>query len=154
LVGNSDIGLNIEIDQENYTKMKKINLFSITILLSLFIVSCGDKPAPAEETAAPEVAASTGLDADLQAGKEAYEMTCASCHGEKGDANTPTAAALNPKPRNYKAPASEWKNGNTVAGVTKTLKEGIKGSTMVSYAHLGDETIGQIAKYVVYLSKN
>ncbi|NCN08887.1 MAG: cytochrome c [Leptospira sp.] len=133
--------------------MKKTILFSTTILLSLFLVSCGDKPAPVEETATEEVAAVTELDADLQAGKEAFEMTCASCHGEQGNADTPTAQALNPKPRNYKAPASEWKNGNTVAGVTKTLKEGIKGSTMVSYAHLGDETIGQIAQYVVYLTK-
>jgi mono/diheme cytochrome c family protein len=134
--------------------MKKTILFSTTILLSLLLISCGDKPAPVEEAAVPEVAATTELDADLQTGKEAFEMTCASCHGEKGDANTPTAAALNPKPRNYTAPAAEWKNGNTVAGVTKTLKEGIKGSTMVSYAHLGDETIGQIAQYVVYLTKN
>lgn len=125
----------------------------IILASSLFFVACGDKPAPAPETA-PAKTETSALDADLQAGKDAFEMSCASCHGEKGGGDGAAAAALNPKPRNFKAPAAEWKNGPNVAGVTKTLKEGIKGTSMVSYSHLGDETIGQIAKYVVHLHGN
>ena len=132
--------------------MKNKLILFIGIAMAILLVSCGEKPAPAEEKAA-ETVAPVALDADLQAGKEAFEMSCASCHGIEGAGDGAAAAALNPKPRNYKAPASEWKNGNTLEGVTKTLKQGIKGSSMVSYSHLGDETLGQIAKYVVHLTK-
>ncbi|WCL48582.1 c-type cytochrome [Leptospira sp. GIMC2001] len=132
----------------------KISLTLLVIASSLmFLVACGDKPAT-QETASPAPTEVAALDADTQAGKEAYDMSCASCHGELGAGDGAAASALNPKPRNYKAPASEWKNGPTLAGVTKTLNEGIKGTSMVAYKHLGDETIGQIAKYVVYLNQN
>jgi mono/diheme cytochrome c family protein len=132
---------------------QKIYLSILILASTLFLVACGDKPAPAPETAAVE-STSGAMDADLQSGKEAYEMSCATCHGEKGAGDGAAAAALNPKPRNFKAPAAEWKNGSTIAGVSKTLKEGIKGTSMVSYSHLGDETIGQIAKYVNHLHEN
>ena len=35
----------------------------------------------------------------------------------------------------------------------KTLNEGIKGSPMVVYKHLGDDTLKALAKYVVHLTK-
>jgi mono/diheme cytochrome c family protein len=132
---------------------KKIYLSILILASTVFFVACGDKPAPATEAPAAE-SASAPMDADLQAGKEAFEMSCGSCHGEKGAGDGAAAAALNPKPRNFKAAAAEWKNGPTIAGVTKTLKEGIKGTAMVAYGHLGDETIGQVAKYVVHLHDN
>ena len=132
----------------------KISLTLLVLLSSLmFLIACGDKPEPPETAKAPESKVAE-LDADTAAGKEAYDMSCASCHGELGAGDGAAASALVPPPRNYKAPASEWKNGPTIAGVTKTLKEGIKGTSMVSYKHLGDETIGQIVKYVVYLHQN
>ncbi|TGL92050.1 cytochrome c, partial [Leptospira barantonii] len=64
------------------------------------------------------------------------------------------AASLNPKPRNYKAPAAQWKNGNTEAGILKTLNNGIPASPMVAYKFLGDENLKLLAKYVVHLSQN
>jgi mono/diheme cytochrome c family protein len=136
----------------------KINLSILILVGSLFFVACGgDAEKSASGTgseAKTESKESGALDADLQAGKESFEMTCASCHGEKGAGDGAAASALNPKPRNFKAPASEWKNGPSLAGITKTLNEGIKGGSMVAYKHLGDETIAQIAKYVVHLHEN
>lgn len=130
------------------------SMMVLGLVLGLAFVNCGgdsqESSAPANESAVAE----SNLDPDLQAGKEMYEMSCASCHGEKGAGDGAAAKALNPPPRNYKAPASEWRNGPTVAGVTKTLKLGIKGTSMVAYNHLGDETIDQLAKYVVYLHEN
>ncbi len=132
---------------------QKVTLSLLVFVGSLYLLTCGDSSdKSSDQSSAPqptqEVAA---LDSDLQAGKESYDMTCASCHGELGAGDGSAAQALNPKPRNFKAPASEWKNGPTIAGITKTLNEGIKGTPMVSYKHLGDETISQIAKYVMFL---
>lgn len=134
--------------------IKKYSLSILILASALFFVACGDseKSAPASDTQASAESSDSGeLDKDLQAGKESFEMTCASCHGEKGAGDGSAAAALNPRPRNFKAPASEWKNGPTLAGIKKTLNEGIKGGSMVAYSHLGEETIDQIAKYVVHL---
>ncbi|MCB1160088.1 MAG: cytochrome c [Leptospiraceae bacterium] len=94
-----------------------------------------------------------GLSADEKKGQELFSQNCASCHGEKGLGDGPAAAALNPKPRKFNAPASEWKNGNTEDKILKTLNEGISGSPMVAYKHLGDENLKALAKYILFLSK-
>ena len=39
--------------------------------------------------------------ADVEAGKALYEQRCAPCHGPDGKANTPTAQALQPPPRDH-----------------------------------------------------
>jgi mono/diheme cytochrome c family protein len=129
--------------------MKKILILCLS--LSLTIMNCGKKEEP--KTDEPE-AKTASLDAETTKGKEVFDLNCSSCHGALGAGDGVAAASLNPKPRNFKAPASEWKNGNTEAGITKTLNEGIKGSPMVSYKQLGDESIKAVTKYVLYLNKN
>ena len=44
-------------------------------------------------------------------------------------------------------------NKDDIGDLTKTVKEGIAGTPMVSYAHLGDETIANIAAYILELGK-
>ena len=39
--------------------------------------------------------------ADIEAGKMLYGQRCAPCHGPDGKANTPTAKALQPSPRDH-----------------------------------------------------
>ncbi|TGM66324.1 cytochrome c [Leptospira levettii] len=131
---------------------KKVLVSLLAVSFAFVMVACGDSKPKEEAPAVQETSASA--DPDLVKGEELYLQNCSSCHGEKGAGDGAAAAALNPKPRNYKAPASEWKNGNTIAGITKTLKEGIKGSPMVAYGHLGDDNIKILAKYVEHLSKN
>ncbi|MDX1957053.1 MAG: cytochrome c [Leptospiraceae bacterium] len=124
----------------------------LTLVAFISVANCKKKEEPVQE---PEKVVSTGteMDADTKAGKEIFDVQCASCHGEKGAGDGVASAALNPKPRNYTAPASEWKNGKTIEGITKTLNEGIKGGAMVAYKHLGDDNIKKVAKYVLYLGK-
>jgi mono/diheme cytochrome c family protein len=38
---------------------------------------------------------------NVDAGKQLYQQRCAPCHGPDGKANTPTAQALNHKPRDH-----------------------------------------------------
>jgi mono/diheme cytochrome c family protein len=130
--------------------MKKTNAISLGIILGLALVlNCGKKEEPAVE----EAAGTAGVPAELAKGEEIFAQNCASCHGEKGHGDGAASASLNPKPRNFQAPASEWKNGNTLEGITKTLNNGIAGGAMVAYKHLGDDSINEVAKYVVYLTQ-
>lgn len=116
-----------------------------------FFVSCGEKKPETTETTE---ASAPALSPELEKGAELFAQNCASCHGEKGLGDGPAGNALNPKPRNYKSPAAEWKNGPTEAGITKTLNNGIAGGAMVGYKHLGPDNIKALTEYVIYLSKN
>lgn len=69
-------------------------------------------------------------------GKELYEKTCATCHGAAGKGDGPGAGQLNPKPRNFLV-KDGWKNGVRIEDLWKTLDEGLKGTSMVSYNYLG-----------------
>lgn len=126
-------------------------VFFIAVVLSL-VLNCGKKE-ETEDTTTPATNA-VALTAEEAKGKEIFTINCVPCHGATGAGDGVAAAQLNPKPRNYKAPAADWKNGNTIEGITKTLNEGVKGSPMVPYKHLGDESIKALANYVLYLSKN
>jgi mono/diheme cytochrome c family protein len=68
-------------------------------------------------------------------GKDLFQTTCASCHGDNGEGNGPTAVTLNPKPRNFHE-LTGWKNGSKVAQIYKTLQDGIPGSAMASFNYL------------------
>jgi mono/diheme cytochrome c family protein len=68
-------------------------------------------------------------------GKAVFAQTCATCHGTEGKGDGPAGAGLTPKPRNFTQNAG-WKNGTRLENIYKTLDEGIKGSSMVSYKDL------------------
>jgi hypothetical protein len=57
---------------------------------------------------------------------------------------------LNPHPRNFTSDA-EWVNGRTVPGVFKTLKEGVPGSSMASFATLPTDDRWALVQFVLSL---
>ncbi|MBN1612109.1 MAG: c-type cytochrome, partial [Polyangiaceae bacterium] len=71
----------------------------------------------------------------LARGKELFAKNCAACHGNSGHGDGPGGKGLNPSPRNFTSP-SGWKNGTRIEDVYRTLQEGIRGSSMVSYRFL------------------
>ncbi|MBC7693275.1 MAG: c-type cytochrome [Methylotenera sp.] len=68
-------------------------------------------------------------------GKTIFLAQCTGCHGNEGKGDGAAAAALNPHPRNF-TQQEGWKNGRKPSQIFKTLKEGIAGSAMASYATL------------------
>ena len=83
--------------------------------------------------------------------KKDYGMYCASCHGADGAANSPTAAALNPKPRAFTD--AKWQASVDDAHIAKVIKEGGAAvglsPTMAPWgASLSDEQIAEIVKVV------
>ena len=68
-------------------------------------------------------------------GKALYAQTCGTCHGPEGKGDGPGGTGLTPKPRKF-TEGGGWKNGTRLEDIYKTLDEGIKGSSMVSYNYL------------------
>ena len=112
-----------------------------------------NKPAPklTETGELPVVVAEkTEEVADVDPIEKKYQTFCASCHGADGAANSATAQALNPRPRNFTDKA--WQNKTSDERIYKVLKEGGSSvglaATMASFGGiLSDEEIkGMIGK--------
>lgn len=71
----------------------------------------------------------------IEKGKELFNTTCASCHGESGEGNGPAGLNLNPKPRNFHS-ADGWTNGRKFSEIFKTLTEGILQNGMAAYEYI------------------
>ncbi len=96
-----------------------------------------DYPATAREVIPPidPKTVMTPNPALMTRGKALYAQSCATCHGPEGKGDGAAGKGLNPKPRNFTEGAA-WKNGTHLENIYKTLDEGIKGSSMVSYNYL------------------
>jgi len=86
-----------------------------------------------------------------------YREHCVHCHGISGDGMGPTAAFLNPYPRDYRMGAFKFKSTDgkempTDADLAKVLEEGIPGSSMPSFRMLAEEDRQALVEYVKYLS--
>lgn len=88
---------------------------------------------------------------DAEKGKAQYQTFCAVCHGASGKGDGPTAAALNPRPRDH----TDGKYMNTLKNeyLTKVVKQGGpavgKSPLMPPWgASLNDEQILNVIAYV------
>jgi mono/diheme cytochrome c family protein len=86
-----------------------------------------------------------------------YREHCAHCHGITGDGAGPTAAFLNPYPRDYRK--GQFKFKSTPVGQKPThddlkriVLEGIAGTAMPSFKLLPDLEVEALVDYVKYLS--
>ena len=86
-----------------------------------------------------------------------YRKHCVHCHGISGDGRGPTAAFLNPYPRDYRHGRFKFKS---TFGATKPtrddlkriLMQGVPGSSMPSFRLLPDNDLEALIEYVKYLS--
>lgn len=86
-----------------------------------------------------------------------YREHCVHCHGITGDGLGPTAAFLNPYPRDYRPGVFKFKSTEradkpTHADLKRILHNGIVGTSMPSFALLGDAQVDALVEYVKYLS--
>lgn len=86
-----------------------------------------------------------------------FRQHCAHCHGVSGDGAGPTAAFLNPYPRDYRQGVFKFKsterNGKpTTADLKRILHEGIPGTAMPSFLLLPNDEIEALIEYVKYLA--
>jgi mono/diheme cytochrome c family protein len=87
---------------------------------------------------------------NADAGKQLYQQRCAPCHGPDGKANTPTAQALNPKPRDHTD--GVYMNQLSQEHLFKIIKQGGtavgKSPLMPPQADLGDKQVQDIITFV------
>jgi mono/diheme cytochrome c family protein len=118
----------------------------------------------------PFVLPETGLDAaklELAAGpvrsdivgrkNGLYREHCAHCHGIAGDGMGPTAAFLNPYPRDYRPGVFKFKSTERAdkpshEDLVRILHNGIPGTSMPSFALLSETQVDALAEYVKYLA--
>jgi len=94
-----------------------------------------------------------------QHGKERglFRRHCVHCHGITGDGAGPTAAILNPYPRDYRQGKFKFKSTEraampTDADLKRILHDGVPDTAMPSFALLPDDEIEALVEYVKYLS--
>jgi mono/diheme cytochrome c family protein len=96
----------------------------------------------------------------LQTGSMLYRRHCLHCHGLTGDGRGPTATWVNPHPRDYRLGLFKFTSSSQNAGARKprkedllrTLRSGIEGTSMPSFALLPEKDLDAIINYVIHLS--
>jgi mono/diheme cytochrome c family protein len=130
-----------------------------TVLLAMF--GTPDEPVALPETGLDEAKlrlAAGPVRSDIVGRKNGlYREHCAHCHGVTGDALGPTAAFLNPYPRDYRPGVFKFKSTErsdkpTHADLVRILHNGIAGTSMPSFALLSAVEVDALAEYVKYLS--
>jgi mono/diheme cytochrome c family protein len=101
-------------------------------------------------------AGAVGNDEDGRA-RGLYREHCAHCHGVTGDGMGPTAAFLNPYPRDYRLGLFKFKSTPvgvkpTHADLRKIIIDGIPGTAMPSFLLLPENEIEALVEYVKYLA--
>jgi mono/diheme cytochrome c family protein len=86
-----------------------------------------------------------------------YRRHCAHCHGISGDGHGPTAAILNPYPRDYRPGIFKFKGTYSAAEPTEAdlhriVHDGVPGTAMPSFAILPPDEQDALVEYVKYLS--
>jgi mono/diheme cytochrome c family protein len=147
-------------------KFKPSQLSEIDDLLAAFYGTPDDPAIPAVEDAdiasilsLPLLQMAAGPVGSDEQGRPRglYREHCAHCHGITGDGNGPTAAFLNPYPRDYRPGKFKFKSTPvgfkpTHADLKKVLLEGVAGTAMPSFKLLTDIEVEALAQYVMYLS--
>jgi mono/diheme cytochrome c family protein len=130
-----------------------------TILEALF--GTPDQPVALPETGLDEAKlrlAAGPVRSDIVGRKNGlYREHCVHCHGITGDGMGPTAAFLNPYPRDYRPGVFKFKSTEradkpTHADLVRLLHNGVAGTSMPSFALLSGVEVDALAEYVKYLS--
>jgi len=96
--------------------------------------------------------------AHLKQGAAVYSKYCVLCHGVTGDGNGAAAAYMVPKPRDYRP--GVFKFTSTTYGakplhedLMRTVKRGIRGTSMPSFALLPPKDLEAVVDYVLTLTR-
>jgi mono/diheme cytochrome c family protein len=124
---------------------------------------------PKVEGLDPEVVTALKLEPHtLEEGSQLFRRHCLHCHGLTGNGEGPTAAWVNPHPRDYRRGIFKFTSSTQPTGTRKprredlirTLTQGIEGTSMPAFGGqsgsqfgvLGREDLDRLVSYVIHLS--
>ena len=117
-----------------------------------------DPHAPGAENAAPafdltKVAEPWVSTPEIVAyGQKSYKTNCALCHGAEGKGDGPSAAGINPKPRNLVE--GRWTQGEGSIAHFNVITNGIAGTSMASFAHFKPADRWALVHYIDSITEN
>lgn len=131
---------------------KKLGLELQTAIAKELATRCGTPLQP------KALANSELSDDQLVAGAAIFERRCQPCHGTSGDGNGPLAKYLKPLPRDYskglfKFTSTPYGSKPRRADLVRTLRRGVTGTSMPSFADLSPDDLEAVVDYVIYLSQ-
>lgn len=96
----------------------------------------------------------------LTQGSILYRRHCLHCHGTTGDGRGPTAAWVNPHPRDYRQGVFKFTSSKESPGkrkplredLARTIRQGIESSSMPAFNLLTEDEVQQLVSYVIHLS--
>ncbi len=88
---------------------------------------------------------------DLERGRALYAVSCAPCHGEKGDGQSAVSASMNPKPANFLDDGAM--DALTPYKAFNTISFGVTGTAMPSFSTLDEDDRWALAFYVFTLRR-
>jgi mono/diheme cytochrome c family protein len=88
----------------------------------------------------------------IEYGHKVFTTNCAMCHGNEGKGDGAAGAALNPKPRNLVE--GKWTQGGGDIAHFKVLQNGIKGTSMASYAHFKAADRWALVHFIESITQN
>jgi mono/diheme cytochrome c family protein len=87
--------------------------------------------------------------------RELYDLHCAACHGENGNAIGPGAQSVYPAPRNFRTEAfrlvSTQNRIASAADIERSISQGVPGTSMVAFDKLHPEDQQKITEVVMQL---
>lgn len=96
----------------------------------------------------------------LLAGSKLYRRNCLHCHGLTGDGRGPTGPWVNPHPRDFRQGKFKFISANPTGNkvkprredILRSLKQGVEGTSMPSFALLGQDALENLTSYILHLS--
>lgn len=82
----------------------------------------------------------------LANGRDLYDLTCATCHGEKGHGDGPGGEGLEPPPSDFHD--GDLMNNFSPYQAYNSIKLGIPGTAMVAYTQYSEQELWDLAFYV------
>lgn len=134
--------------------MKKLALLSLLVCGSL-AAGCGGTGGAEEAAVDPNAPVTYEVTADLiAAGQKTYTTNCAPCHGPGGKGDGPSAATLDPKPRDHTN--REYMDTLEDLRIAQTVQQGGAAfgyPNMPSSPHIRGETMVELIAFVRSLSR-
>lgn len=90
-------------------------------------------------------------------GRYLYQRHCTTCHGARGDGKGDMATGMFPKPRPFASGIFKYRSTPlgflpTDADLLRTVRNGISGTSMPTFANLSDREIRAVTEYIKFFS--